>query len=111
LHPICAVPTNWILDKFGMRIGCTIGSALVILGVWLRVFIYVNNSAFVLIGSILTAIGNVFILNSPSILANNWFKPASMPGVISLAVLANMVSITLGNSLPGLIISSKPTTK
>jgi fucose permease len=75
LHPISTVPANWILDKFGMKVGSTIGSGLVICGVWLRVMIEVKNPTFVLIGSILAAIGNVFILNSPSILGNNWFKP------------------------------------
>jgi hypothetical protein len=36
LHPIGAFPTNWILDKYGSRKGCILGSILVIIGVWLR---------------------------------------------------------------------------
>ena len=35
-HPIFAFPANWILDKLGMKIGCSIGGVLVIAGVWLR---------------------------------------------------------------------------
>ena len=52
----------------------------------------------------LAAVGNIFILNSPSILANNWFKPASIPGIISIAVLASMISVAFGSSLPGLMV-------
>lgn len=36
LHPIGAFPTNWILDKYGSRIGCIIGAVFVISGVWMR---------------------------------------------------------------------------
>jgi fucose permease len=36
LHPIGAFPANWILDKYGSRIGCILGSVFVIAGVWIR---------------------------------------------------------------------------
>ena len=38
-HPIFAFPANWILDRFGMKIGCCIGGSLVIAGVWMRTLI------------------------------------------------------------------------
>lgn len=75
LHPLFAFPVNWILDKFGMRIGCTIGAVLVVAGVWMRTFLKVGDIFWCLCGSALAAIGNIFVLNSPSILANSWFKP------------------------------------
>lgn len=74
LHPICAFPANWILDKCGIKIGCIIGAIFLVSGVWMRTFIRENQPVYCLIGSILAAIGNVFVLNSPSIVANNWFK-------------------------------------
>jgi hypothetical protein len=104
LHPLCAPPANWILDKLGMRIGCTLGAGLVICGVWLRVGIIQGNPGFVIAGTIISAMGNVFILNSPTILANNWFSASEMPGIISIAVLSNMVSIILGSCIPGFVI-------
>lgn len=103
-HPIFAFPANWILDKFGMAQGCFGGGILLIIGVWLRTLIEVEQPTFCLLGSILAAIGNIFILNSPSLLATNWFKPSSIPGIISLSVLANLISVGLGASLPGLIL-------
>jgi len=36
LHPIGAFPANWILDKYGSRVGCILGSVFVIAGVWVR---------------------------------------------------------------------------
>jgi hypothetical protein len=36
LHPIFAVPANWILDKYDMKIGCCIGGILLVTGVWMR---------------------------------------------------------------------------
>ena len=107
LHPICAVPANWILDKWGMDWGCRIGSVFVIGGVWLRTAMDVGEPTWCLIGSALAAIGGVFILNSPSILANNWFKPQSIPSIIAGTVLANLVSMTAGASAPGLILTKE----
>ena len=39
LHPVCTFPVNWILDKFGMKIGCCIGGSLLVAGVWMRTLI------------------------------------------------------------------------
>lgn len=106
-HPIFAVPANWVLDKFGMKIGCSIGGALLVIGAWMRTLIKDNDPTLCILGSAVAAVGNVFILNSPSILATNWFKPASIPGIISFAVLSNLISVTLGGGLPGLLVTSK----
>lgn len=103
-HPILAFPANWMLDKYGMAVGCFFGGLFLIAGVWLRTFIEVDEPVVCLIGSCLAAFGNLFIYNSPTILATNWFKPKSVPGIISICVTANMVSVGLGASLPGLIL-------
>lgn len=73
IHPFMATPCNIILDKFGIRIGCSIGGVFVILGVWSRTLMQVNYPAWALISSACCSIGNVFILSSPSILAIKWF--------------------------------------
>lgn len=73
MHPIAAFPSGWILDKFGMKIGCILGGVLVIIGVWLRSFLAVGNPWLCLFGSLLAAFGNVFILNSSAVVAINWF--------------------------------------
>jgi hypothetical protein len=57
-----------------------------------------------IIGSVLAAIGNIFILNTPMKIAANWFKPSSIPTIIFAGILANLVSITAGASIPGLVL-------
>ena len=42
LHPVLAFPANWMLDKFGMKIGCSIGGLLLIAGVWMRTLLEIN---------------------------------------------------------------------
>ena len=105
LHPIMAFPANWILDKYGMKFGCTLGGVILIIGVWLRSLIEYEKPEWCLLGSILAAIGNVFLLNSSSILANNWFDAKSVPKVIPLCVLTHIVAIAIGGSLPGFLVS------
>ena len=39
LHPIMAFPANWIIDKYGMKVGCTIGGIILVIGVWMRTLI------------------------------------------------------------------------
>ena len=39
LHPILAFPANWILDRFGMAIGCFSGGVILVAGVWVRTLI------------------------------------------------------------------------
>lgn len=38
-HPFMATPCNWILDKFGVRFGCSLGGILVVLGTWARLLV------------------------------------------------------------------------
>jgi len=57
-----------------MRFSFIGGGILVIGGVWLRLLLDVENPLFCLLGSALAAIGNIFILNTPSKIAQNWFS-------------------------------------
>ena len=41
-HPFMATICNWILDKFGIKIGCSIGGLLVIAGAWVRLMMKVD---------------------------------------------------------------------
>lgn len=104
LNPIFSFPVNWILDKYGMKIGCSAGGVLLITGVWLRTLLTEGQVFWCVCGTILSSVGCMFILSSPTILGNNWFKPATMPVVIFFAVTMNLISGTLGSSFPGLVI-------
>lgn len=55
-------------------------------------------------GSGLAAIGNIFILNTPSKLAISWFKSSRVNIVAFTGILFNLLSITLGAAVPGFLI-------
>lgn len=42
MHPFVATPCNMILDRFGVKNGCSLGGVLVMFGAWARLFIKVN---------------------------------------------------------------------
>lgn len=73
-HPFMATICNWILDKFGIKIGCSIGGLLVIAGAWVRLMMKVDEPAWAIIGAVLAGIGNLFVLSSPSAFAIKWFN-------------------------------------
>jgi hypothetical protein len=68
-----SAPCNFILDRYGIKIGCSIGGIIIIIGVWVRVFLVQNNPTFMILGSILSAIGYIMVISSPSAFAIKWF--------------------------------------
>lgn len=109
MHPIAAFPSGWVIDKLGMKIGCCIGGTAVIAGTWLRYTLNVGSPWFCLIGSALSAFGNVFVLNSSSLMAVNWFPNYIVPKIIMICVLVNFLSATIGASSAGWFISNSST--
>jgi len=65
-------PANFIIDTLGLRISFLIGSGLYCIGIFL--FTLINKGFFfVLIGAILIAMGQPFIVNCPAKVATFWF--------------------------------------
>lgn len=104
-HPLFAFPCNWLINKKGMRISFIAGAVFTVAGVWLRLLIEEENAIFCLIGSALAAIGNIFVLNTPSKMAINWFKSTQVNIVSFTGILFNLLSITLGAAVPGFFIN------
>lgn len=108
-HPLFAFPCNWVLNRYGMRISFICGGVLVVAGVWLRLLLEVGNPFFCLLGSALAAVGNIFILNTPSKVALNWFSTDRVPIVTFTGILATLISLTIGASIPGFLIDEDST--
>lgn len=109
VHPFMATPGNWVLDKFGVRVGCSFGGVFLILGVWARTLMVVDSPFWALAGSILCAIGSVFLLSAPSAFALKWFPSKSVPKVIAVTVLVNLLSSGTGASIAGIILPQAAT--
>lgn len=105
VHPFMSLPIGLMLDRYGLKKSCSLGGVLLLIGVWLRSGMQERDPMICLIGSLFSALGNAFLLNSVSVFANNWFSLSSVPHIISICVLCNIASVTIGATLSGLIIS------
>lgn len=63
----------------------------------------------VIIGSFFAAVGNIFIINSPSKFASTWFRPSVVARITTLGVMCTMGSMALGVALPPYFVNSKST--
>jgi FLVCR family feline leukemia virus subgroup C receptor-related protein len=70
-------PSNWVLDVKGVKKGIVVGAFLTSLGACFRCFI-TSHFAFVILGQILCAIGQPFVLNAPTKIAVRWFLPKNV---------------------------------
>lgn len=70
-------PSNWVLDVKGIRKGIIIGAVLTCVGSAFRCFV-TTHFAFVILGQVICAIGQPFILNAPTKIAIRWFLPQSV---------------------------------
>lgn len=70
-------PSNWVLDVRGIRKGIVVGAVLTAVGSGFRCLISTDFS-FVIIGQVLCAIGQPFILNAPTKIAVRWFMPENV---------------------------------
>lgn len=70
-------PSNWVLDIKGIKKGIVVGTVLTAVGTAFRCLITTHFS-FIILGQILCAIGQPFILNAPTKIAVRWFLPESV---------------------------------
>lgn len=65
-------PSNWVIDVKGISKGIVVGAVLTAVGAGIRCLI-TTHFAFVILGQIICAIGQPFILNAPTKIAVRWF--------------------------------------
>lgn len=72
VYSLMNFPANHIIDTKGLRVSFLVGAALYVAGLFLFSFV---NSGFhwVLLGQIVAALGQPFIINSPAKIATFWF--------------------------------------
>ncbi|EGR34572.1 major facilitator superfamily protein, putative [Ichthyophthirius multifiliis] len=97
-------PSNYVLG-LNCKNGVLLGAAFTIIGSWIRVL--VNKSFwYVILGQILGAIGQPFILNAPAKIATEWFIPKQRPAAIAALALINMVGIGIGFLIPSIFVEN-----
>jgi fucose permease len=77
IYVLINFPSNWVLDVRGIKKGIVVGAVLTAIGTAFRCLI-TTHFAFIIVGQILCAIGQPFILNAPTKIAVRWFLPESV---------------------------------
>ncbi|CAO3672589.1 unnamed protein product [Umbelopsis ramanniana] len=97
-------------ERYSLKFGIVTGAALQLLGAWLRYFsTFVQNEtgkfALAMIGQILCALAQPFILNAPTPYAATWFTPAARATANMAGSISNPVGVALADLIiPALIV-------
>ncbi|KER26496.1 hypothetical protein T265_06283 [Opisthorchis viverrini] len=120
------IPATWLLDRHGLRITVILATCSNALGGWIKCVggvlavdpntitnespTFAQMSAFpvLMVGQIMDAVAQVFILGIPSALAVTWFGELEISTATALGVLANQLGTALGFCIPPMIIASPP---
>ena len=92
-------PTNFLVERYGLRPALIVGTFLLAAGQWLRLF-FNNNFYIAVIGQSLGALANPIFLNTPSKIAVVWFKPSSRTMATTIAAVANILGNCLSEVVP-----------
>ncbi|KAK0098548.1 hypothetical protein PV326_007008 [Microctonus aethiopoides] len=105
---IFVIPGSYIADKINLRRTAILGSFLICLGSWIKIF-SVNPNGFVVtfIGQSLLASSQAIILTVPGRLAAQWFPARQVSLATSFAVFGNLLGCSLGFCIPPMIDEPK----
>ena len=103
---IFVLPTNYILDRAGLRVGVTLGVALTAIGMWIKCLINYNFN-YVLIGQIFAAFGQPLISCAPAKLAALWFGENERIVAVTIGSAAQPLGVAIGYVLPSLFVSTQ----
>uniref|UniRef100_A0A8W7Q3X1 Major facilitator superfamily (MFS) profile domain-containing protein n=1 Tax=Anopheles coluzzii TaxID=1518534 RepID=A0A8W7Q3X1_ANOCL len=96
IYIIAVFPVSYVMDVRNMRQSAVIGTVGTALGAWIKVF-STDPSQFqiVIIGQIISAVAQVFLLSIPSRLSATWFSPEEASSVCAFGVFGAQLGIAL----------------
>ncbi|XP_019354779.2 heme transporter FLVCR2 isoform X1 [Alligator mississippiensis] len=98
-------PVAWLLDCRGLRLIALAGSALNCLGAWLKLgSLKPHLFAVTVLGQVVCAVAQVFILGMPSRIASVWFGAHEVSTACSIAVFGNQLGIAVGFLVPPVLV-------
>ncbi|KAI8093974.1 major facilitator superfamily domain-containing protein [Thamnidium elegans] len=106
--------SSWSYDRFGIKLGLVIGAVLQALGAWLRYFsVFVNDPtgrfALAMIGQVVCAIGQPFILNICTPYAALWFSADGRGTATMVGGIANSIGMAVASLILPAIVTSADT--
>jgi MFS family permease len=90
-----SIPASWVIDTYGFRLGVGIGVVLMAIGGIVRGLAGANYP-LVLVGTIVVAIAQPFLLNAWTKVPANWFSVQERATAVGLVTLANLVGTAIG---------------
>ncbi|XP_050080439.1 feline leukemia virus subgroup C receptor-related protein 2-like isoform X1 [Anopheles maculipalpis] len=105
IYIFAVFPVSYIMDVKNMRQSAVIGAVGTALGAWIKVF-SADPSQFqiVIVGQIVSAIAQVFLLSIPSRLSATWFSPQEASSVCAFGVFGAQLGIAIGFFLTPMVI-------
>ncbi|XP_041352413.1 feline leukemia virus subgroup C receptor-related protein 2-like [Gigantopelta aegis] len=98
-------PAMWLLDKKGLKVNNVVGTVLNAVGAWLKcASLGTDRFAVLMIGQIVCAVAEVFVVSIPPRLAAVWFGPKEVSTATSIGVFGNQVGVAIGFLLPPLLV-------
>ncbi|NXE33197.1 FLVC2 protein, partial [Ptilorrhoa leucosticta] len=98
-------PVAWLLDKRGLRLIALAGSALNAVGAWVKLgSLKPHLFPVTVMGQVICAVAQVFILGMPSRIASVWFGSHEVSTACSIAVFGNQLGIAAGFLVPPVLI-------
>ena len=97
-------PTNYVLDKGGLKLGVLLGLILTCVGMWVKCLI---NKAFywVLIGQFIAALGQPLISCAPAKLAALWFGENERVIATTIGTAAQPIGVAIGYVFPSFFVT------
>ena len=99
IYIVFTYPSNFVIDIHGCKTGIILGTILTAIGMIVKVWINTDFWICVL-GQVLAAIGQPFILNTPAKLAGIWFGQNERVIAILIAVAFQAIGTAVGFVLP-----------
>uniref|UniRef100_A0A8U7M4M5 FLVCR choline and putative heme transporter 2 n=1 Tax=Corvus moneduloides TaxID=1196302 RepID=A0A8U7M4M5_CORMO len=101
-------PVAWLLDKRGLRLIALAGSALNAMGAWVKLgSLKPHLFPVTVMGQVICALAQVFILGMPSRIASVWFGSHEVSTACSIAVFGNQLGIAAGFLVPPVLIPNE----
>jgi len=101
---LCNLIANYTIDNYGIIKNLYFSIILCMIGAWMRVFINIHSNIFIL-GHIIMAIANPFLINLISKVSNQWFTSEERLKMTSLMASGYMFGLGTGFLLISFFIS------
>jgi fucose permease len=109
LFLIMYLPGNFIsilvLNKYGLRMCLICGASLIMIGSWIRTLVIFAGYKTFLIGSLIAATGQPFLMNNSSKIASAWFGDKERAIATALGSMSVNVGQIISFLLPSTVIS------